>query len=84
MQLIVSASVSSLVICLILATGLAIVLLYPVLKLKQGSFSLRGTCMHDDAKDGAPIDQTERRHFFTVDVTSGENSNRVLAKEYFG
>jgi hypothetical protein len=35
-----------------------------------------GTCTHDDAKDGAPIDQTERRHdvtFFSVDVESREN-----------
>jgi hypothetical protein len=37
----------------------------------------RGTCTHDDAKDGAPIDQTERRHdvtFISVDVASRDNS----------
>jgi hypothetical protein len=36
------------------------------------------TCAHDDAKDGAPIDQTERRH----DITFFSCWRRILPGEF--
>jgi hypothetical protein len=44
---------------------------YPLIRYQWGTFT------HDAAKDGAPIDQTDRRHdviFFSVDVASREYS----------